>query len=107
MNCIYRSLWNETTGTFVAVAENARSGGKKTSSGTTAAAGGALKALVVALAIGFSAQVAALPQGGVVAAGAASISTTAQQTTITQTTPKAAINWQSFNIGTGEGVQFV
>ncbi|MBX9937228.1 MAG: ESPR domain-containing protein, partial [Burkholderiaceae bacterium] len=99
MNCIYRSLWNETTGTFVAVAENTRSGGKKTSSGSTAAAGGVLKALVVALAIGFGAQVAALPQGGVVAAGAASISTTAQQTTITQTTPKAAINWQSFNIG--------
>jgi len=110
MNCTYRSIWNDTTGTFVAASENARSGGKKTSSRRTFASGVAcfgLKALAISLAIGFGTQVVALPLGGVVAAGAASIASGAGSTTITQTTQNAAINWQSFNVGLGEGVLFV
>jgi hypothetical protein len=34
MNRIYRSLWNDATGTFIAVSENARGAGKKTSTCT-------------------------------------------------------------------------
>ncbi|MBC7379441.1 MAG: filamentous hemagglutinin N-terminal domain-containing protein, partial [Burkholderiaceae bacterium] len=49
----------------------------------------------------------ALPQGGVVTAGSASVGTAAGATTITQTTARTAINWQSFNIGAGEAVRFV
>jgi filamentous hemagglutinin family protein len=49
----------------------------------------------------------ATPQGGVVSAGSASISQVAGQTTITQTTPHVAINWQSFGIAAGQSVQFV
>ena len=49
----------------------------------------------------------ATPQGGTVSAGSASITQGAGQMTITQTTPHAAINWQSFGIGTGQSVQFV
>jgi filamentous hemagglutinin family protein len=49
-----------------------------------------------------------LPQGGQVVAGAATIAQpSANQMVITQSTQRAAINWQSFNIGTGNGVQFV
>lgn len=48
------------------------------------------------------------PKGGVVVDGTATIATpTANLTTITQTTDKAAINWQSFNIGAGQHTQFI
>ena len=76
MNCIYRSIWNEKTGTFVAASEDATSGGKKASSCTVAGtdpAHLALKSLVLCLAIGFGAAAYALPQGGVVAAGGANV----------------------------------
>jgi filamentous hemagglutinin family protein len=47
------------------------------------------------------------PTGGVVSAGAATIATgTPGTTTITQTTPNAAINWHGFGVAAGESVQF-
>ncbi|MDO9403409.1 MAG: filamentous hemagglutinin N-terminal domain-containing protein [Polaromonas sp.] len=49
----------------------------------------------------------ALPQGGVVAAGAAAMATTGATTTVTQSTANAVINWQSFSIAAGQTVQFV
>ena len=50
----------------------------------------------------------ALPTGGQVSAGAASISQpSANKMVVNQTTDKVAINWQSFNIGAGNTVQFV
>lgn len=110
MNCIYRSIWNDKTGTFVAVPENAKSAGKKTSSCTTAKGANAcfaVKALALSLMMSFGANVYALPVGGVVTAGDASISSGSGSTTITQSTANAAINWQSFNIAPGEVVQFV
>jgi len=110
MNNSFRSLWNERTGTFVAVSENASSQGKKTSGGTTASGAGTrfgLQALAWSLACVFAAHAQSLPLGGVVAAGSASISATANQTTINQTSQNAIINWQSFNIGAGQSVQFV
>src|ERR1700744_2512454 len=48
-----------------------------------------------------------LPKGGQVVAGSAAIAQpTATQMVITQSTQRVAINWQSFNIGAGYGVQF-
>ncbi len=47
------------------------------------------------------------PTGGEVTAGSATITQTPDVTTIQQTTQKAIINWQSFNIGTQEKTQFV
>lgn len=52
-------------------------------------------------------QVSALPSGGVVSAGSASISAYASSLTINQTTQNAAINWQCFSIGTNEAVRFI
>jgi len=46
------------------------------------------------------------PQDGVVRAGSASISAAAGTLSITQSTPKAVINWRSFNIAPGETTQF-
>ncbi|MHB8709539.1 MAG: two-partner secretion domain-containing protein, partial [Desulfuromonadales bacterium] len=114
MNSIYRSIWNNKTGTFVAVSENATSAGKKSSPGATAVVGAvagntrfALKALAVSLMMAFGANVFALPVDGVVTAGGASFSSTANSTTITQSSQNVAINWQSFSIGAGEAVQFI
>lgn len=110
MNLIHRSLWNAQTGTFVAVSENTRSGGKKISSGASAAGGGhglRPKALTLCLMLACGAGLHAQPVGGVVAAGSATIGGTAASMVINQTTPNAVINWQSFGIQAGESVQFV
>ena len=48
----------------------------------------------------------ALPTGGVVTAGAATINAAAQALTVTQTSARTAINWTSFNIGPGGSVIF-
>lgn len=47
----------------------------------------------------------ALPVGGLVSSGSASINSQGVVTSIQQNTPKAAINWQSFNLATGEAVR--
>ena len=109
MNLIHRSIWNDQTGTFVAVSENTRSAGKRISSCTAAGAGGSfsLKILAVSLMMACGAGVHAQPVGGVVSAGSATIGGTAGAMTITQTTPNVAINWQSFGVRAGESVQFV
>ena len=49
----------------------------------------------------------AAPAGGVVTAGAAAISTSGSTLTVNQTTNKAAINWQSFDIGENASVTFL
>ena len=48
----------------------------------------------------------ATPTGGTVVAGAARIGQAPGQTTITQATPRAAINWQGFDVGSRATVTF-
>ena len=109
MNRIYRSIWNHKTGTYVAAAENARSGGKRASCGYGVAAGArfVLSGLAVAVMLACGPTAWALPVGGAVSAGSASIAPTPGKLTITQTSQNVSINWQSFNIGQTEAVQFV
>ena len=66
-----------------------------------------LKILATALMMSYGAYVCALPMGSAVSAGSANISNSAGAMTITQSTQNASINWQSFNIGQSEIVQFV
>ncbi|HEX8544779.1 MAG TPA: filamentous hemagglutinin N-terminal domain-containing protein [Pseudomonas sp.] len=66
-----------------------------------------LKLLTAAILLSAGFNVYALPVGGAVSAGSATIGSGAGTTTVTQTSQNAAINWQSFNIGTGESVNFV
>ena len=49
----------------------------------------------------------ALPTGGQVVAGSATIKQQGQELTVQQTTQKLITNWQSFNIGAGSTVNFV
>ena len=65
-------------------------------------------ALAGTVAVLLSANTAyALPTGGLVSAGSASISSSGSQTTITQSSGRAVIDWSSFNVENGETVQFV
>ncbi|MDO9022978.1 filamentous hemagglutinin N-terminal domain-containing protein, partial [Zwartia sp.] len=67
----------------------------------------ALSRLTIILALCFASYVQAAPVGGNVAAGSASISAAAGNTTIVQSTPSAVINWQGFSVGPSESVKFV
>ncbi|MDI9409083.1 MAG: filamentous hemagglutinin N-terminal domain-containing protein, partial [Candidatus Pacebacteria bacterium] len=51
-------------------------------------------------------QASAAPQGGSVASGAAIISTGGTSTIVTQSTDRAVIDWQSFNLSQNESVEF-
>lgn len=62
--------------------------------------------LVVSALIASVSLLQAAPSGGVVTAGSASIAQNGSVTNITQTTNKAAINWQNFSIGSSETVNF-
>lgn len=111
MNRIYRSICNLRTGTFIAVSENARSAGKKSSLCNTmsnSSVDSALKTLAASLLVVCGTTLAyAQPVGGVVSAGNANISSMPGNMTIQQNSQNVAINWQSFNINRGESVHFV
>ncbi|WP_157077067.1 two-partner secretion domain-containing protein, partial [Curvibacter delicatus] len=66
-----------------------------------------LPRLLLALLSPYAGQSLALPNGMEVVSGQASASTpNAQSMVITQGSQKAILNWQSFNIGAGQSVQF-
>lgn len=103
MNHIYRSIRNEITGVVVTVSEHAKRGGKKTSGAKNAV----VNSLAVTIALLFGSVSHAAPTGGTVVAGSASISSSANTTTVNQSSQNAALNWQSFDIGVSETVNFV
>lgn len=110
MNTIYRSIWNNKTGTLVAVSENAKAAGKSSSNGSTVARAKLLlciSAVSLAVMLAFGTNAHAQPVGGVVVEGIADIQQSTGLTTINQSTQNTVINWQSFNILQGQTVQFV
>jgi filamentous hemagglutinin family protein len=82
-------------GCWVAVAENTRGRGKSASR----------KLIAATLSLTGVAALAA-PGGGQVIAGSASIAQSGPTTTITQTSQNLSLNWNSFNIGATETVNF-
>ncbi|PUE55266.1 two-partner secretion domain-containing protein [Limnohabitans parvus] len=113
----YKTVFSKRLGTLVAVGEHASSQGKANGAGSGGGAGGAgasatlgyIAALTASFAFVSLAWAApatnALPTSGTVVQGAASMSQTANQLNITQSTQRAAINWQSFDIGSQARVQ--
>jgi filamentous hemagglutinin family protein len=79
---------------------------------TSSGFSGALHLLPVCIAIGFGALVAnhlaaqTLPTGGQVSSGQASISSSGGGMVVDQSTQRAVVNWQSFNVGPGAQVHF-
>jgi filamentous hemagglutinin family protein len=108
MNKSFHSVWNASKQAYVAAAETVSAKGKP-SSGVKLAA--ALTGLMGGLlANGAYAQTAppptALPSGGQVSAGQARIGQSGANMVINQSSDRAAINWQSFNVGKDAKVQF-
>lgn len=93
LNKVYRLVWNTACQCWQAVSECARSRTKGTST-----------ALISTLL--FSSTAFAGPTGGEVTAGQGTINQTGSNTTITQQTPKLAIDWNTFSIGQHESVNF-
>ncbi|MFG6430456.1 YDG domain-containing protein [Roseateles sp. LYH14W] len=107
MNRAFRLVWNDALGAFVAVAEHVGGRGKGRSGASRAVAG----AVMAGAALSAFAQQAppaptALPQGGVVTQGQAQLQQSGARLDVNQTTGKAAINWQSFDIGAQAQVNF-
>ena len=106
MNCAYRLIWNEDLNAWVVAPEIASARGKRGQVKRSAAA------LMLTLAIGAHAALAAdlattaLPGGGQVSAGQATISSTGAAMTINQGSQRAIINWQNFDIGSQASVNF-
>jgi filamentous hemagglutinin family protein len=103
LNHIYRLVWNELSNTYVAVAEHTSGRGKRTS-GVTGMAG--VLAAAALLAGSGAALAQALPTGGSVVAGAATLSQAGNQLTVTQATQRVVTNWNTFDVGAGATVRF-
>jgi filamentous hemagglutinin family protein len=96
MNHIYRSIWSQALGSWIAVSEHAKSKSKR--SGTRQ------KLLVTGLLFCW-ANGWALPTGEQPVAGQVNINTpNAGQMQINQTSQQAIVNWQSFSIAPNESV---
>ena len=97
MNRIFRLIWNPRLAMYVPAPESGRGRGK--GSGCRRALGAVVLSTLPLAAY-------ALPMGGQVSAGQGSIGQSASAMTVTQQSPKLAINWQSFGIGAAESVNF-
>uniref|UniRef100_UPI003A968C58 two-partner secretion domain-containing protein n=1 Tax=Pseudomonas sp. TaxID=306 RepID=UPI003A968C58 len=96
MNRSYALIWNHALGTWAVAHEHARKRGK-----------GAGAVVAASLVLAGSAFAADLPTGGQVVSGNGSISQpNGQQMVIDQASNKLAIDWQSFDIGSGNKVTF-
>jgi filamentous hemagglutinin family protein len=100
INRIYRLVWSAVFQTWVVASELARGRGKSSATPLLCAA---LAAGLLSLSNGAGAA----PQGGQLVGGSGSISANGGTTTINQTSDKLSINWQSFNVGKSETVNFV
>ena len=118
MNSICKVIWSPVHQQLVVVSEMVKSGGKTHSSTSCSGQNPEFcpKALCWALALGLglgvsglqaqSVATTALPMGGSVVAGAASISQSGVNMVIDQSSQRAVINWQSFNVGQDARVHF-
>ncbi|MFT5034861.1 MAG: large exoprotein involved in heme utilization and adhesion, partial [Litorivivens sp.] len=96
MNRVYRLIWSHVAGGWVAVAESARGRGK-----------GAARKIIAAALLLAAAGAQAAPAGGQVTSGVGSVAQSGVTTTINQTSQNLSLNWQSFNVGSQEAVNFV
>ena len=107
MNHVYRLTWNESLQQYVPAPETARGRHKQGGRARRRLAGAAVAAALM----GAAAGALALPAGGQVSSGAASITTGntpgGGTLTLKQSSQTLAVNWQGFNIAGNETVNFV
>lgn len=105
MNRVYRIVWNAAKCVWQAVCETGKGNGKEKSARRLRRASAVAGLLLAggALAAPLPNE---LPSGGTVVAGSATISSSGSRMDVLQTTQKAAIDWQTFNIGSAAHVHF-
>ena len=107
MNIVYRLVFTRVLNAFVAVAENTGAACKNASLRRFFSARTLGHALAAVLgSVSFTPAVLALPTGGQVVAGQASVTQSGNGMTVHQNSHKAIIDWQGFLIGSGEQVSF-
>ena len=114
MNNIFRTIWSVATQSWQAVSEIVKTAGKKS---TKSLRNGALASVVMGLALSGRAEsqpppaANQLPTGGSVAQGSATIdkNVTAQASsmTVNQTSQRAVVNWETFNVGSSSTLNFI
>jgi filamentous hemagglutinin family protein len=118
LNHIFRTIWSEVLGAWIAVSEITKAKGKRSGSSHVRAIrptgpdsvsgnrnGGRLKPVVFAIACCFAFNVQANPMGGEVVSGQVGFNATGNTLTVTNT-PGAIINWQGFSINANEVTHF-
>ncbi len=117
MNRIFKSLWSVARQCWCAVPEIAASAGKgRSGQAVASSSAGMLASVALSLSMGGHALAQAppaptqLPTGGRLVAGQATISQTstaqAASLLVQQSSPKAILQWDSFNLGSAAQVQF-
>ncbi|PRC92982.1 MBG domain-containing protein [Solimicrobium silvestre] len=113
MNHIFRLVWSQVLNTWVAVAETTKGRGKgKNSRRKLIAASLSLTALSFAMPVAHAGPTAlpavnTLPSGYQVTAGSATVSSSGNTLNVQENGQRAAINWQTFSIGSNATVNFI
>jgi filamentous hemagglutinin family protein len=126
INRIFRLIFNEALGAWIPVAETARGRGKRSRRAATllapliaalspsipaVAAGPAVPASAGSAVAGTPPTPTTLPTGGTVVAGSATLSSSSTPAsavlTVDQTSQRAVIDWNTFNLGSAAQVNFV
>ncbi|MEG0200207.1 MAG: filamentous hemagglutinin N-terminal domain-containing protein, partial [Comamonas sp.] len=107
MNKVYRLVWCALRQVWICAAETARARGKASRSTVLLTVLGSSSLLAQAAnPIGAPPSSTQLPTGGQVVAGQANISQAGSAMTVQQGSDRAAIDWQTFNLGSQASINF-
>ena len=104
MNKIFNVIWSKTKETWIVVSERVKTNGGVPKSPLKSLA--LLAAMLLAGAPAYGLDPGALPGGGQVTAGSATIGVSGTQMTVNQSSQQLIANWNSFNIGANAAVRF-
>jgi len=108
MNHIYRLCWNRTLRAWVPASELAKSKGVGTSRSRSAARVPLMLSLLsVSLGMSGLAWAGNTPTGGRIVGGSGQIAQSGNVTTIQQNSQTLSLNWQSFDVGADQTVDFL
>ena len=103
----HKIIFSQRLGTLIAVGEQACAQGKSASGEGVRSAVVATAVLLGGLNSAWALDASALPSGHQVAAGEVQVTSSGAQMDIQQSSNKAVLNWQSFNVGSGAKVNVV
>ncbi|MBV5304239.1 MAG: filamentous hemagglutinin N-terminal domain-containing protein, partial [Chlorobium sp.] len=104
MNKIFNVIWSKTKEQWIVVSERVKTNGGVPKSPLRSLA--VLAAMLLAGEPAFALDPGALPAGGQITAGSATIAVSGARMTVNQASQQMIANWNSFNIGSSAAVQF-